>query len=135
MALKRAGADGVKVFAVEGEGGLTPGAQPRDAQLRLGPRPLDNLVFLLDWNDYGIDEQRASRPSSTARPRLVRALRLARASAPSRARNGPDVTQRRARGRARRQPGASVPTMAWFKTRKGRGYGKYDYKSHGTPRR
>ena len=23
--------------------------------------------------------------------------------------------------------------MAWFKTRKGRGYGKYDYKSHGTP--
>jgi transketolase len=26
-----------------------------------------------------------------------------------------------------------VPTMAWFKTRKGRGYGKYDYKSHGSP--
>ena len=23
--------------------------------------------------------------------------------------------------------------MAWFKTRKGRGYGKYDNKSHGTP--
>jgi transketolase len=26
-----------------------------------------------------------------------------------------------------------VPSMAWFKTRKGRGYGKYDNKSHGTP--
>ena len=26
-----------------------------------------------------------------------------------------------------------VPSMAWFKTRKGRGYGKYDDKSHGTP--
>src|SRR5919204_321631 len=26
-----------------------------------------------------------------------------------------------------------TPSMAWFKTRKGRGYGKYDYKSHGTP--
>jgi transketolase len=25
-----------------------------------------------------------------------------------------------------------VPSMAWFKTRKGRGYGKYDNKSHGT---
>ena len=26
-----------------------------------------------------------------------------------------------------------VPSMAWFKTRKGRGYGKYDNKSHGSP--
>ncbi len=26
-----------------------------------------------------------------------------------------------------------VPSMAWFKSRKGRGYGKYDYQSHGTP--
>ena len=26
-----------------------------------------------------------------------------------------------------------VPSMAWFKTRKGRGYGKYDYPSHGAP--
>src|SRR6202012_2339155 len=26
LALKRAGADGVKVFAIDGEGGLTPGA-------------------------------------------------------------------------------------------------------------
>jgi transketolase len=26
-----------------------------------------------------------------------------------------------------------VPSVAWFKTRKGRGYGKYDNKSHGTP--
>ena len=26
-----------------------------------------------------------------------------------------------------------VPSAAWFKTRKGRGYGKYDNKSHGTP--
>ncbi len=26
-----------------------------------------------------------------------------------------------------------VPSMAWFRTRKGRGYGKYDNKSHGTP--
>ena len=39
MALKRAGADGVKVFAVEGEGGLTAGATPRDEELGLRPRP------------------------------------------------------------------------------------------------
>ena len=27
----------------------------------------------------------------------------------------------------------ATPSMAWFKTRKGRGYGTYDNKSHGTP--
>ena len=27
----------------------------------------------------------------------------------------------------------SVPSVAWFKTRKGRGYGKYDAASHGVP--
>ena len=28
---------------------------------------------------------------------------------------------------------AAVPSMAWFRTRKGRGYGKCDAASHGTP--
>jgi transketolase len=55
VALKLAGAGEVKVFAVEGEGGLTPGAshETRNSAWGLG---LSNLVFLVDWNDYGIDD-------------------------------------------------------------------------------
>src|SRR5829696_8549176 len=55
VALKLAGAEEVKVFVVEGEGGLTPGAshETRNSAWGLG---LNNLVFLLDWNDYGIDD-------------------------------------------------------------------------------
>ena len=41
LALKMAGAESVKVFAVEGEGGLTPGASARDAQFGLRPGPLE----------------------------------------------------------------------------------------------
>ena len=77
LALKMAGAEEVKVFVVEGEGGLTPGAthETHNSAWGLG---LSNLVFLVDWNDFGIDE----RPASSRRPRhargLVRAARLAR---------------------------------------------------------
>src|SRR5512141_2932980 len=54
-ALKLAGLEEVKVFVVEGEGGLTPGAshETRNSAWGLG---LSNLVFLVDWNDYGIDD-------------------------------------------------------------------------------
>ena len=56
LALKHAGADEVKVFVMEGEGGLTPGAahETRHTAWGLG---LNNLVFLVDWNDFGIDER------------------------------------------------------------------------------
>ncbi len=59
LALKRAGAQGVKVFAVEGEGGLTPGVnhEMMNSAWGLG---LDNLYFLVDWNDFGIDDQPVS---------------------------------------------------------------------------
>ena len=59
LALKLAGAGDVRVFVVEGEGGLTAGRQPRDAQCRVG-LGLSNLVFLVDWNDFGIDDFAAS---------------------------------------------------------------------------
>ena len=63
LALKMAGAGEVKVFVVEGEGGLTPGAahETKNAAWGLG---LANLVFLVDWNDFGIDE----RPLSAVVP-------------------------------------------------------------------
>src|SRR5262245_39397363 len=59
VALKRAGATGVRVFALEGEGGLTAGAhhETKNSAWGLG---LDNLVYLVDWNDFGIDPRAAS---------------------------------------------------------------------------
>lgn len=48
LALKRAGASDVKVVALEGEGGLTPGAshETKNSAWGLG---LNNLFFLVDW--------------------------------------------------------------------------------------
>ena len=56
-----------KVFAFEGEGGLTPGAthETQNSAWGLG---LDNLYFVVDWNDYGIDDHAVSAASCTARP-------------------------------------------------------------------
>ena len=130
LALKAAGAGEVKVFVVEGEGGLTPGAAHETKQEAWG-LGLDNLVFLVDWNDFGIDERAASsvipgtpvdwfapygwRVSGTQNgmewgPVIRAVLEAARGDNPDR-----------------------VPSVAWFRTRKGRGYGKYDAASHGVP--
>ena len=76
LGLKLAGAGEVKVFVVEGEGGLTPGSahETKNTAWGLG---LDNLVFLLDWNDFGIDPRPASSVVAGTPVELVRALRLA----------------------------------------------------------
>jgi len=127
MALKRAGAGEVKVFAMEGEGGLTPGAshETRNSAWGLG---LDNLVFLVDWNDYGIDDNAVSSvvhgtPTDWFAPYGWRVCSTEKGS------EWPDVT--RAVLDAARGENAGVPSIAWFKTRKGRGYLVYDNKSHG----
>jgi transketolase len=128
VALKIAGCEDVKVFTVEGEGGLTPGAshETRNSAWGLG---LSNLVFLLDWNDFGIDENAVSSvvpggPEQwfTAYDwRIVGTERGSEWAEVNRvvldAARGPNPTR--------------VPTVGWFKTRKGRGYLKYDYASHG----
>lgn len=59
VALRIAGAEQVKVFVFEGEGGLTPGAshESKNSAWGLG---LSSLVFLVDWNDFGIDENALS---------------------------------------------------------------------------
>ena len=53
MALKHSGSK-AKVFALEGEGGHSAGAhhEVKNSAFGLG---LDNLIYLLDWNDHGID--------------------------------------------------------------------------------
>ena len=104
LALRMAGAGEVKVFVVEGEGGLTPGAthEVKNTAWGLG---LDNLVFLVDWNDFGIDGRAASSVTPGTPRGLVRAVWLARHGHRGRdglgsgGRDGP-------RRRPRRQPGS-----------------------------
>jgi transketolase len=130
LALKLAGAEEVKVFTVEGEGGLTPGAahETKNTAWSLG---LSNLIFLVDWNDYGIDERAASSvvhggPEDWFVPYGWRVLGT---------REGMEFgpVTRVALEAARGPNPDRVPTAAWFRTQKGRGYGKADAKSHGTP--
>ncbi len=129
VSLKIAGAEQVKVFAVEGEGGLTPGAshETRNSAWGLG---LSNLVFLLDWNDFGIDVNAVSSvvhggPRDWFEPYGWRVVGTERGS------EWDDVTKVVLEA-ARGENPEKVPSIGWFRTRKGRGYLKYDYASHGT---
>jgi transketolase len=129
LALKLAGAGEVKVFVFEGEGGLTPGSAHEVKNMAWG-LGLDNLVFMIDWNDFGIDPRSASSvvpgtPTDWFTPYGWRV-------------NGTEqgmewgpVTQATLEASCGENPGR-VPSVAWFLTRKGRGYGKFDAASHGT---
>ena len=130
IALKLAGAEEVKVFVVEGEGGLTPGAshETRNTAWGLG---LNNLVFLVDWNDYGIDDPAVSSVVPGTPASWFGAYDWRVTGTMEGSEWGP-VT-RAVLEAARGENPERRPSVAWFKTRKGRGYGKYDNKSHGTP--
>ncbi|MFZ5924914.1 MAG: transketolase-like TK C-terminal-containing protein [Bacillota bacterium] len=130
LALKRAGADEVKVFAIEGEAGLTPGVyhEAKNSAWGLG---LDNLYFLIDWNDYGIDPHRVSRvvygdPVTWFGSYGWRTCGTEDGS------DWEAVTRTLLELRFGENPD-KVPSMAYFRTRKGRGYLKYDNASHGAP--
>ena len=129
LALKMAGAGDVRVFVVEGEGGLTPGAthETKNSAWGLG---LSNLVFLVDWNDFGID----GRPASSVTPGTPEdwfAPYGWRVSGTEDGMHWESVT-RTVLDASRGDNPANVPSIAWFKTRKGRGYGKQDAASHGS---
>ncbi len=130
LALKLAGCEEVRVFAVEGEGGLTPGAshETRNAAWGLG---LSNLVFLVDWNDFGIDEFRASSVVPGTPETWFGAYDW-RVTGTQDGMEWAPVTRAVLEAARGDNPGKR-PSMAWFRTRKGRGYGKYDFRSHGTP--
>jgi transketolase len=130
IALKRAGAEGVKVFAVDGEGGLTPGAahETKNSAWGLG---LDNLHYLVDWNDYGIDSMAHSdvvngTPTTWFEPYGFRVHGTEQGS------DYAAVTRAFLETMETPNPDR-VPNMTWFKTIKGRGYGITGYKAHGTP--
>jgi len=130
LALKLAGCEEVKVFALEGEGGLTPGAshETRNSAWGLG---LSNLVFLIDWNDYGIDDNAISSVVHGSPPDWFAPYGWRVVGTEHGSEWGP-VTRgvlEAARGDNQDQ----TPSMYWGKTRKGRGYLKYDNKSHGAP--
>ncbi|NMB90795.1 MAG: transketolase [Chloroflexi bacterium] len=130
LALQRAGAGQVRVFALEGEGGLTTGGthEVLNSAWGLG---LENLVYLIDWNDYGIDAHRLSQvvPQTPAELFASHGWRVYGTQEGS---TWPGVSQALHAALAGENP-QRLPSMVWFKTHKGRGYLKYDAASHGAP--
>ena len=130
LSLKLAGAGEVKVFVFEGEGGLTPGSAHEVKNMAWG-LGLDNLVFMIDWNDFGID----ARPAHSVIPGTPEDWFVPyqwRVNGTEHGMEWGPVTEAVLEAACGANPG-KVPSMAWFVTRKGRGYGKYDAASHGTP--
>ena len=128
VALKHAGAGEVKVFAVEGEGGHSAGChhEVKNSAYGLG---LDNLIYLFDWNDHGIDsfansEVMAGTPKEWFEPY---GWRVAGAE------DGHDYAQitKAMLEIVHADDTDGKPGMVWFKTQKGRGYHKFDAASHG----
>ncbi len=128
LALKMAGAEGVRVFALDGEGGLTPGVnfEVRNAAWGYG---LDNLYYLVDWNDFGIDSHRVSDVVPGAPADWFQSAGFEVHGAE----DGEDWEQLTSALQEMTGADSTGPAMMWAKTRKGRGYGKYDYASHGSP--
>ncbi len=128
LALKRAGADGVKVFGIEGDGGLTAGCwhEMKNTGYGLG---LDNMYLLVDWNDYGIDDQKISSVVAGSPEEWFAPYGWHTHSAEDGS-DWEDVTNAIGQMMANK---SDAPGMMFGKTRKGRGYHKYDNASHGSP--
>ncbi|MCB9833369.1 MAG: transketolase [Planctomycetes bacterium] len=128
LALKRAGCEEVKVFAFEGEGGHTAGVihEVKNSAWGLG---LSNLVYVLDWNDFGIDDQAISDVVHGTPQTWFESYGWKTAGSM-------ELEDWESMGRAFHEivwganPGG-VPRAYWYRSRKGRGYGVYDNKSHG----
>ncbi len=134
LGLKRAAAKGVKVFIVEGEGGLTPGATHETLNSAWG-LALDNLYFLVDWNDFGIDDHSLSTVVYGT-PEDWFGSHGWWVTGTEKGSEWETVTDTLLalceHGQGQNNPNR-CPQAAWFKTRKGRGYYKYDNASHGAP--
>ncbi len=127
MAHKHAGT-GAKVFACEGEGGHSAGAhhEVKNSAFGLG---LDNLIYLLDWNDHGID----SFANSTVMEGTPKEWFEPYGWRVAGAEDGHDFGQitRALLEIVHADNTDGKPGCVWFKTRKGRGYYVYDAPSHG----
>jgi transketolase len=130
LALKRAGAGQVKVITFEGEGGFTTGVthETQNSAWGLG---LDNLYFVVDWNNYGIDDRPFSEVIYGNPDDWFSAHGWRTFGAEQGCEWGP-VT--RAMLETHLSPNADMaPSATWVKTLKGRGYLVYNNKSHGAP--
>ena len=130
LALKRAGAEGVKVFAFEGEGGLSTGGTHESMNSAWG-LALDNLYLLVDWNDFGIDNHPVSA-AICGTPRDWFGSHGWRVFGTEQGNDWEAVTDTILAMVSSDNPD-HAPSVAWFKTKKGRGYLKYDNASHGAP--
>jgi len=130
LALKRAGAGEVKVFAFDGEGGFTPGGVQETLNSAYGLE-LDNLYFILDWNDYGIDSHAVSSVVYGT-PQLWFESHGWQAFGTEEGSDWKSITETLYNAIHSPNP-THAPKGIWFKTRKGRGYYKYDNASHGSP--
>ncbi len=131
IALKRAGAGEVKVVVIEGDAGLTPGGfhETVNSAWALG---LDNLFFMIDWNNFGIDDHPLTN-TVYGTPKEWFGCHGWRVLGTE---NGNDFVEVYETLDELFDPAKiqkNVPSAAWFKTRKGRGYLKYDNSSHGAP--
>ena len=127
LALKHAGTQ-TKVFAVEGEGGHTAGAhhEVKNSAYGLG---LDNLIYLFDWNDHGIDSF-ANSEVMYGTPETWFSSYGWRVAGTEQGENYEEITKALLEiVHAENTEGR--PGMVWVKTRKGRGYHKFDAPSHG----
>jgi len=128
LALKHAGADDVKVFAIEGEGGHSAGChhEVKNSAYGLG---LDNLIYLFDWNDHGIDSFANSEVMAGTPKDWFESYGWRVAGAE----DGHDYAQitKAMLEIVHADDTDGRPGMVWFKTQKGRGYYKYDAPSHG----
>ena len=130
LALKYANVPEVKVFAFEGEGGLTTGASHETMNSAWG-LGLGNLVYFLDWNDFGID----ARPFSSivyGTPEDWFGSHGWHVEGTNDNEDWSSFTEAYYDllvGNAK----DNIPKMIYAKSRKGRGYHVFDEKSHGVP--
>jgi transketolase len=130
LILKRAGAEGVKMWAIEGEGGLTPGAvhETLNSAYGLG---LSNFHYIIDWNDFGIDDNPVSLYVHGS-PRDWFESHGWRVSEAADGADWESVTRAMMEVVHGDNP-EGKPGMMFMHTKKGRNYYKYDNKSHGSP--
>jgi len=129
LAMKYVGAEDVKVFAFEGEGGLTTGIS-HEARISAYGMGVGNLIYVVDWNDYGIDarsfsEIKSGTPRDWFEPYGWKVVGTE---------HGEDWESiLNAYRELFDSQNNNQPKALWVKTRKGRGYLKYDEASHGSP--
>ena len=128
LALKFSGASNVKVFAFEGEGGFTTGASHETINSAWG-LGLGNLVYFLDWNDFGID----NRPFSSivyGGPEDWFGSHGWHVEGVEDGENWEELSKAYTRLLIDSND-ENIPKVIYSKTRKGRGYHVYDNFSHG----